>query len=457
MEVWGNVATILERYEQLHPRSAALHAEALRFFPNGVTHDIRHLVPFPIYVERAAGSHKWDVDGHEIIDYVIGHGALLLGHAHPEVTRAVTEQLQKGTHYGACHQLEIRWAEWVQRLVPSAQVVRFTSSGTEATMMAVRLARAFTGRQKLVRFNGHFHGWNDSVVGFSLTAGATPQAVGIPLAALQNQVLVPQHDTEALRRALEEHNDVAAVIIEPTGASYGTLPLEPAFLSEIRDLTQRTGALLIFDEVVTGFRVAPGGAQALFGVLPDITCLAKVLAGGLTGGAVVGRREILSLLDFRDDEWNLKRRIPHPGTFNANPLSAAAGSACLSLIADGRPQEQAAGVCRRLCQGMNVIMRRAGVPGCAYGFSSMFHITMGHEVPPPEDDFLWRWEGRPGPTVPGMSRERVEALKRGMLNRGVDLMRNGGLVSAVHSEQDVEATLAAFEATLADMHREELI
>jgi glutamate-1-semialdehyde 2,1-aminomutase len=451
------VATILERYRQLHPRSAALHAEALRLFPNGVTHDVRHLTPFPIYVERAAGSHKWDVDGHELIDYVMGHGALLLGHAHPEVTRAVIEQLQKGTHYGACHEMEMRWAEWVQRLVPSAQVVRFTSSGTEATMMAVRLARAFTGRQKLVRFNGHFHGWNDNVVGFSLTAEATPQAVGIPLAALQNQVLVPQHDTEALRRALEEHNDVAAVIIEPTGASYGTLPLEPAFLSEVRGLTERTGALLIFDEVVTGFRVAPGGAQALFGVLPDITCLAKVLAGGLTGGAVAGRHEVLSLLDFGDDEWNLKRRIPHPGTFNANPLSAAAGSTCLSLIADGQPQEQAASTCRRLCQGMNAIMRRAGVPGCAYGFSSMFHITMGHEVPPPEDGFLWRWEGRPGPTVPGISRERLEALKRGMLNRGVDLMRNGGLVSAVHSAEDVQATLAVFEATLADMRREGIL
>ena len=451
------MATILERYQQLHPRSAALHSEAQRFFPNGVTHDVRHLLPFPVYVERAAGSRKWDVDGHEIIDYVMGHGALLLGHCHPEVTRAAVEQLQKGTHYGACHELEIRWAEWVQRLVPSAQVVRFTSSGTEATMMAVRLARAFTGRQKLVRFNGHFHGWNDSVVGFSFTAEAPLRAVGIPPAALQDQVLVPQHDTEALRGALEEHGDVAAVIIEPTGASYGTIPLEPTFLSEVRDLTEKTGALLIFDEVVTGFRVAPGGAQALFGVLPDITCLAKVLAGGLSGGAVAGRRDILSLFDFGDDEWNLKRRISHPGTFNANPLSAAAGSACLSLIADGRAQEQAASACRRLCQEMNAIMRRAEMPGCAYGFSSMFHITMGYEVPPPEDGFLWHWEGRPGPTVPGISRERLEGLKRGMLNRGVDLMRNGGLVSAVHSEQDAEATLAAFEETLADMRREDLI
>jgi glutamate-1-semialdehyde 2,1-aminomutase len=451
------VTTILERYEQLNPRSAALHAEALRVFPNGVTHDVRHLGPFPIYVERAAGSHKWDVDGHEIIDYVMGHGALLLGHAHPDVTRAVAEQLAKGTHYGACHELEIRWAEWVQRLVPSAQLVRFTSSGTEATMMAVRLARAYTGRQKLVRFQGHFHGWNDSVVGFSVANEATPEAVGIPLSALQNQVIVPQHDGEALRLALEAHDDVAAVIIEPTGASYGTVPLEPSFLAVVRDLTERTGALLIFDEVVTGFRVAPGGAQTLFGVLPDVTCLAKVLAGGLPGGAVAGQRDVLSLLGFGDEEWNLKRRISHPGTFNANPLSAAAGAACLSLIADGRPQERAAGLCRRLCQGMNAIMRGAGVPGCAYGFSSMFHITMGQEVAPPEEGFLWRWQASPGATVPGISRERLEALKRGMLNCGVDLMRNGGLVSAVHSEQDVEATLAAFEETLAEMRREGLV
>jgi glutamate-1-semialdehyde 2,1-aminomutase len=450
------VASILERYQQLHPRSAALHADALRLFPNGVTHDVRHFAPFPTYVERAAGSRKWDVDGYEVIDYVMGHGALLLGHAHPEVTRAVAEQLQKGTHYGACQEMEIRWASLVQRLVPSAQLVRFTSSGTEATMMAVRLARAFTGRQKLIRFHGHFHGWNDNVVGFALGGETTPQAVGIPLAALQNQVLVPQHDTQALRQALES-NEVAAVIIEPTGASYGTVPLEPAFLPEVRELTGRTGALLIFDEVVTGFRVAPGGVQSLDGVLPDITCLAKVLAGGLPGGAVVGRRDILSLLDFGDDEWNLKRRIPHPGTFNANPLSAAAGSACLSVIADGRPQERAADLCRRLCQGMNALLRRAEAPGCVYGFSSMFHITMGYDVPPPEDGFLWNWKGKPGPTVPGISRERLESLKRGMLNCGVDLMRNGGLVSAVHTEEDIQATLAAFEETLTDMRREELV
>jgi len=451
------MATILERYQQLHPRSAALHAEASRFFPNGVTHDVRYFSPFPIYVEHAAGSHKWDVDGHQIIDYVMGHGALLLGHAHPEVTQAVAEQLQKGTHYGASQEMEMRWAGWVQRLVPSAELVRFTSSGTEATMMAVRLARAFTGREKLVRFNGHFHGWSDSLVGYALAAEAAPEAVGIPPGALQSQVLVPQHDSAALRRALEGADGVAAVIVEPTGASYGTVPMDPAFLADVRELTERSGTLLIFDEVVTGFRVVPGGAQALFGVLPDITCLAKVLAGGLPGGAVVGRREVLSLLDFRDDEWNLKRRIPHPGTFNANPLSAAAGSSCLSFIADGRPQERAADLCRRLCRGINAALRRAGVPGCAYGFSSMFHITMGHEVPRPEDDFSWRWESKPGPTVPGMARELLEGLRRGMLNRGVDLMRNGGFVSAVHSEEDIDVTLAAFEETLADMRREGLI
>jgi len=455
--VRGTVTTILERYQQLHPRSAALHAEALRFFPNGVTHDVRYVTPFPIYVERAAGSRKWDVDGHELIDYVMGHGALLLGHAHPAVKQAVAEQIEKGTHYGACQELELRWAGWVQRLVPSAQLVRFTSSGTEATMMAVRLARAFSGRQKLVRFNGHFHGWNDNVVGFAIPPDTTPQAAGIPIAALQNQVVVPQHDTEALHQALEERGDVAAVIIEPTGASFGTIPLVPSFLSDVRELTERAGVLLIFDEVVTGFRVAPGGVQGLTGILPDITCLAKVLAGGLPGGAVVGRRDILSLLDFGDDEWNLKRRIPHPGTFNANPLSAAAGSVCLSVIADGNPQQRAADLCRRLCQGVNVLLRRAEVRGCAYGFSSMFHITMGYDVPPPEDGFLWNWQGRPGATVPGISRERLEALKRGMLNRGVDLMRNGGLVSAVHTDEDIEATLAAFEETLADMRSEELL
>ena len=196
------MTTIIERFEQLHPTSQRLHQRAVHLFPDGVTHDIRYFTPFPLYVERAQGARKWDVDGNEIIDFVMGHGALLLGHNHPQVLEAATEQLQRGTHYGASHQGELEWAERVQRLIPSAEVVRFTSAGTEATMMAIRLARAFTGRKTRVRFAAHFHGWNDNVVGVPDREGVHPHAFGVPDETLANVVVIPQNDAELLRHTL---------------------------------------------------------------------------------------------------------------------------------------------------------------------------------------------------------------------------------------------------------------
>ncbi|HEU4758744.1 MAG TPA: aminotransferase class III-fold pyridoxal phosphate-dependent enzyme, partial [Dehalococcoidia bacterium] len=312
--------TILDDYCRLHPSSAGLYEEAVKTFPSGVTHDIRYLEPFPLCVDHAAGSRKWDVDGNEIIDYVMGHGALFLGHAHPDLVKAVTQQVAKGTHYGASHVLELEWAKLVTQLVPSAQEVRFTSSGTEATLMAIRLARAYTGRDKLMKFDYHFHGWHDSVVGARYAESDVPRSAGVPAATLSDTISLPQGDMRPVENRLAE-GDVAAVILEPTGASWGTLPLREGFLIDLREATARHGAVLIFDEVVTGFRVAPGGAQARYGVTPDLTALAKILAGGLPGGAVVGKADIISLMEFRDDAaWNAERRVAHPGTFNANPL-----------------------------------------------------------------------------------------------------------------------------------------
>jgi glutamate-1-semialdehyde 2,1-aminomutase len=336
------MTTILERYQALHPRSKALHQEAAHLFPNGVTHDIRHFSPFPIYIAHAAGARKTDVDGHEIIDYVLGHGSLLLGHAHQTLVRAVTRQIANGTHYGACHELELEWAGWIKKLVPSAEKVRFHSSGTEATMMAVRLARAHTGRNKLVRFALNFHGWNDSVAGYVLPGQTVPRSPGIPRAVLGEQIVLPQNNYEELSTTLAHDRDVAAVIIEPTGASMGTVPIDPDFLAFLRDRTWRDGVVLIFDEVVTGFRVAPGGAQAFFGVTPDLTTLAKIAAGGLPGAAIAGRADILDCIHFRGQaEWDAHSRVAHQGTFNANPLSAAAAVAMLETIADGKPQAHA--------------------------------------------------------------------------------------------------------------------
>ena len=194
-----------------------------------MTHDIRYTSPFPIFVERAQESRKWDVDGNEYVDYVMGHGALFLGHAHPEVTQAVAEQAAKGTHYGANHRLELEWGQLVQKLVPSAEEVRFTSSGTEATLMAVRLARAYTGRDKLLKFDHHFHGWHDYVVGVRGRESESPRSAGVPAATLGNTISVPQNDISLVEERLAE-GEYAAVILEPTGASWGTLPIHETFL-----------------------------------------------------------------------------------------------------------------------------------------------------------------------------------------------------------------------------------
>jgi glutamate-1-semialdehyde 2,1-aminomutase len=445
------VSKILARFEALHPKSAELARRATRVFPDGVTHDLRRLTPFSLYVARASGSRKWDVDGNELVDYVMGHGALLLGHAHPEVTAAVAEQLVRGSHYGASHELELRWGELVQRLVPSAELVRFTSSGTEATMMAVRLARAYTGRPLLVRFAAHFHGWNDAMSGQPPPASGrvTPAAPGIPAGTLESVAVLPQNDPARFCDFVRSRgDDIAAVIVEPTGASWGTIPLEPRFLTVLREQTRACGAVLIFDEVITGFRLAPGGAQERYGVTPDLTTLAKILAGGLPGGAVCGREEIVGLIRFRDDPgWNARQRIAHPGTFNANPLSAAAGAACLSLVADGRAQDRAAETCRALVTGMNRMLREAGITGCVYGDRSMFHIALGVE-PRLVDDFAWDWRGQPAAEMPQSDARATAALRRALINEGVDLMGSGGMVSAVHTADDVAFTLAAFERAL---------
>jgi glutamate-1-semialdehyde 2,1-aminomutase len=448
------MTTILERYEELHPTSRRLHERAARYFPDGVTHDIRYFQPFPIYVERAQGAHKWDVDGNEIIDYILGHGALLLGHNRLEVQEAVAWQLERGTHYGASQELEIVWAERVQRLIPSAEVVRFTSSGTEATMMAIRLARAYTGRKALLRFAHHFHGWNDNVVGSPDREGVHPHALGIPDETLSNVVVIPQNDPDVLRETLRDY-EVAAVILEPTGASWGTVPLDPEQLPLLREATRAAGALLIFDEVVTGFRVAPGGVQAASGVTPDLTTLAKILAGGLPGGAVAGSRDVLSLIGFGGgDRRDFAGRIPHPGTFNANPLSAAAGSSALEIVATGEPHRHADALCRTLVRGLNRTLRDESVPGCAYGHASMFHLALGAECPPPIDDFTWDWQGHPGAKMPPLAGEVFWSLRREMLNQGVDLMGPGGMLSSAHSEADVARTLEAFAQTIRGLKAE---
>jgi glutamate-1-semialdehyde 2,1-aminomutase len=432
--------------------SAAWNARARRLFPaDGATHFTRVRSPFGPYIVRAQGSRKWDVDGNELIDYCMGHGALILGHGHPQVKAAMLDQVSKVTHASAPTAAEVRWAELVTQLIPSAQVVRFVLSGTEATMLAMRLARAWTGRSVIVRIDGHFHGWHDQAMVHWLPPFDVPASAGIPGEVAATLRAVPLHDLAAMERALEP-DDVAGVIMEADGPVVGTVPVQPGYLAGVRELTERFRVPLIFDEVVTGFRLVPGGAQAYFGVIPDITTLAKIIGGGVPSGAVVGKREIMDLIAFRDDAaWNRRGRVTHMGTYSAHPLAAAAGSVTLELLADGSVQDLTAGLADRLRIGLNGALSDAGIRGCAYGWRSCFRIIVGDddELPDTGDraEFLAAIPERR--LLEGTRQPLKTALHKAFFLEGFDFISgNHGWLSIAHTEAQVDATVDAFGRAL---------
>jgi glutamate-1-semialdehyde 2,1-aminomutase len=444
-----NDSKIVAAFRRRTPTSEKLAARAGTVFPSGVTHDGRYLQPYPIFVERAAGSRKWDVDGHEYVDYSGGHGALLLGHNHPRVTAAVAEQLERGTHYGSCHELEVRWGEAVKRLVSSVERVRFTSSGTEATLLAFRLARAASGKKKIVHFAGHFHGWHDHVA-FGVTSHfdgtGTP---GVLPEVAENIVMAQAGDLEGTRRLIESRDDLAAVIIEPTGASWGQVPVREEFLHALREMTARRGVLLIFDEVISGFRCAPGGAQGFFGIRPDLTTFAKIIAGGLPGGAVGGRAEVMDALSFIPAGGGSREKVPHQGTFNANPLSAAAGLTTLEIVAEGQVCERACDYARRLREEWTRVLRDEGLPWVVYGSFSGFHVFTNPDrlSITAADIEAGKYDHR---TLKATKNPTLTTrLRLGMLAHGVEIFGwPGGPTSAVHTDDDLARTTDAFRATL---------
>jgi len=432
------------RWASENPRSAALSERARCLLPGGVTHDVRLAAPFPLAVARAEGARKWDVDGHELVCYVMGHGSLLFGHSHPEVVSAVMAQARRSFHPGACHELESEWAERVIRLVPSAQRVRFTASGTEASLLALRLARAATGRNRIVKLAGHFHGWHDQVAVGSDPPFDQPDTAGLP-GTISSAVAVIPADSDALARELSA-GDVAAVILEPTGAAWATVPLPDGFLAAARKLADQSGSLLVYDEVVSGFRWAPGGVQEITGVHPDLTVLGKILAGGMPGGAICGRADLMSYLAGPDAG---PRRVAHPGTHNAHPLAAAAGVTTLELAASGEPQAAADRLAGYLREELTAVFRRSGVAGCAYGESSTFHLLFGHGDAPGGIDPVTLKTSVPGWLSP--------ALHCAMLNEGVHLFHGSGFLSTAHGEREAELTISAFGAALKQLQAEGLV
>ena len=441
-------SSVVAAYRSRTPRAERMAAAARELLPSGITHDARYTKPYGIYVERSAGSHKWDIDGNEYIDFFGGHGSLLLGHNHPRVVAATEAALKRGTHFGANHPGEVRWAQLVHELIPSAECVRFTASGTEATLLAVRLARAATGKPKLVRFLTQFHGWHDH-----MTSGHTNHFDGSPTLGVvpgvaENVMLLPPGDTVALRQTLGSHTDIACVILEPTGTSFGAAPISPEFVALVREETEKHGILLIFDEVITGFRVSPGGAQAEFGITPDLTALAKILAGGLPGGAVCGRRDILEEIDFEAMERKGREKITHPGTYNANPLSAAAGIATLELVGSTEACRCASTTAETLRAQLNDVLAEARVPWAVYGTFSGFHFFLNAQrraIDPHRFDPMALSYRELLSNPPALA----QLLRLALLTNGVDLnSRLTGFTSAAHVADDITATAGALEASL---------
>ena len=444
---------IVAAYKEKTPLSAACAMEANEHFPSGLTHDSRHLRPYGLYVDKAQGSRKWDVDGNEYVDFFGGHGALLLGHNHPVVTAAVHEQIDKGTHYGAGHRLEIAWGSLVKDLIACAEEVRFLSSGTEANLMALRLARAHTGREKLLRFKGHYHGWQDHVAfGVSNHFDGSPTP-GVLNGIAENVVMAPPDDIDETKRIIEAHDDIAAVIIEPTGSAFGKTPVTGRFLCGLREITKKHGIVLIFDEVVSGFRAAPGGAQQVHNVIPDLTSLAKIVAGGLPGGAICGSTELLDQLDFDVAEAKGFEKIGHQGTFNANPLSASAGVAMLRKVRDESPTQDAIDTARNIRAKINKVFVEEDIRWACYGqFSELHFFTNPDNVALDPENFEFMEKKC---DFFKSDQEVTTKFRLALMVNGIDI--NGklaGKVSAVHSEADADRTADAVRGAI-DMMRSE--
>jgi len=447
--------TLEQEFSEEFSGSRQRAMQSLELFPAGVTHDSRYVKPFPIYIERAQGAKKWDVDGHELIDYAVGHGSLILGHNHPNIVSAVKAQLDRGTHLGASHDQELIWADKVQTLIPSMERLKFTSSGTESTMLAIRAARAFSGKNKIVKFEGHFHGWHDYVARGERPGGRDTEIPGIPDEVLDLTLVASIDDLDAVEAYLKT-GDVACVILEPSGASWATLPPKEGFLKDLRALTEKYDTILIFDEVITGFRWAPGGAQERFGIRPDMTTLAKVVAGGLPGGCFGGRRDIMSVFEFSTDPNH--KKIFHPGTYNGNPLSAVAGAAMLELVADPEVQKKADALAERLRIGFNTALVNQNLPGFCYGESSVFHLILGKTCGNMQAGDIRRPEGMELADLKGgLPGKLKSSLISGLMLEGTDLTFGGGWLSAAHTTDDIDKTIAGFERTIARMHNEGLL
>jgi len=390
----------------------------------------------PLIIDHASGSRMWDVDGREYLDYVCSWGALILGHAHPDVVDAIADQARRGTSYGMTSPLEIELAERIARAIVSIERIRFVSSGTEATMSAIRAARAFTKRDLIVKFEGGYHGHADSFLveaGSGLATLGLSSSPGVPQALAALTLNVPYNDAAAVERVFAEHaGKIAAIITEPIAANMGVVPPEPDFLQSLRRITQREGALLIFDEVITGFRLSYGGTQNAYGIQPDLTVLGKIIGGGLPVAAYGGRRDIM-------DQIAPHGPVYQAGTLSGNPLAMRAGLATLALLEDATFYKPLNARAERLANGIREALGESGLAGQVNARGSLLTLFF---APDPVRDYS------------GAKRSdttRFATFFREMLAHGVLLPPSqfeAIFVSAAHSDEDISRTLAAVRESL---------
>jgi len=360
-------------------KSKKIFAKAQKVIPGGVNSPVRAFKAVglePFFVSQARGAKIYDADGQVYIDYVCSWGPMILGHAHPQVRQAMTKALAKGWSYGAATELEVRLAQLISKAIPSMEMIRLVSSGTEATMSAIRLARGFTGRDKIIKFAGCYHGHGDS---FLVRAGSgtitfgIPDSAGIPKAIAETTLVAPYNDLEAVRELFVQNPaQIAAVIVEPIAGNMGVVLPREGFLKGLEEICREHGALLIFDEVISGFRASFGGVQQLFGVTPDLTCLGKIIGGGMPVGAYGGRREIMEKIAPLGPVYQA-------GTLSGNPVAMTCGLATLKILQDKKIYKKINKLTDELCQGLTEIAQQKGVPCRINKFSSMFTLFFTEE------------------------------------------------------------------------------